>query len=178
MLLEAHVEHRLPGALGVLLVPRVQYFDPEAPHFPTYAFQNSLGTCYSGRGSIHAPIGYLCVVSGRNPTQPKKSLRKLFSGMPTSPVAGEALNLHLSQQQHMGSMLTDPWSQLYVHSLHLFSPARYRHGVPLTSAVHQISQTLREQERRPICNYLEEREGLRAPTGRGCPSDKAYCRKG
>lgn len=42
---------------------------------------------------------YLWVVSGRNPTQPKKSLRKPFSCMPTKPVAGEALSLHLLQQR-------------------------------------------------------------------------------
>ena len=38
---------------------------------------------------------YLWVVSGKKPTQPKKSLRKAFSRMPTKPVAGEALNRHL-----------------------------------------------------------------------------------
>ena len=42
-------------------------------------------------------IRHLWVVNGRNPTQPKKSFRKLFSCMPTKPVAGEALNLHLLQ---------------------------------------------------------------------------------
>ncbi len=38
---------------------------------------------------------YLCVANGRNPTQPKKSVRKPFSCMPTKPVAGEALNVTL-----------------------------------------------------------------------------------
>lgn len=34
--------------------------------------------------------------------QPKKSPRKPFSCMPTKPVAGEALSLHLSQPTHEG----------------------------------------------------------------------------
>ena len=50
------------------------------------------------RQSCRRMVRYLCVARGKKPTQPKKSLRKLFSSMPTSPVAGEALNLHLLQQ--------------------------------------------------------------------------------
>lgn len=40
-------------------------------------------------------ILHLWVARGRKPTQPKKSPRKPFSCIPTKPVAGEALKLHL-----------------------------------------------------------------------------------
>lgn len=49
-------------------------------------------------------IRHLWVVSGTKPTQLKKSLRKMFSSMPTKPVAGEALNLYLPQGR-MGKRL-------------------------------------------------------------------------
>lgn len=40
-------------------------------------------------------LSHLREVSGRNPIQPKKSLKKAFSCIPTKPVAGEALSRHL-----------------------------------------------------------------------------------
>lgn len=47
--------------------------------------------------------------------QPKKSPRKAFSCMPTRPVAGEALNLHLSQparggKQGNGQVFSVSWA--------------------------------------------------------------------